>query len=95
MCIEEYVIEALSVDFPVCVVGKAYITGGHINDKQTNRAEAIDVDGQVGTVNALPPMQKAREWHALAAAGSLLFAFGGWNGGLMSSSELYDLRTNK
>ncbi len=38
----------------------------------------IDVDGQEGTVTNLPPMQETRSGHALAAAGSLLFAFGGW-----------------
>ncbi len=55
-----------------------YVTGGLINGTRTNRAEVIDVDGQAGTVTTLPPMQEAREQHALAAAGSLLFAFGGW-----------------
>ncbi len=86
--------------FPVGVVGKLYVTGGRINDKQTNRAEAFDLDGQAGTVTTLPPMQEAREDHALAAAGSLLFAFGGWiklgwNGHETSSCELYDSRTNR
>ncbi len=97
MCIEEYVIETLSVDIPVDVSGKLYVTGGRINDKQTNRAEVIDVDGQAGTVTTLPPMQEAREDHALAAAGSLLFAFGGWIeiNSYMSSCEFYDSRTNR
>ncbi len=68
-----------------------------INSTQTNRAEAIDVDGQAGTVTTLPPMQETREEHALAAAGSLLFAFGGWidYGSYMSSCEFYDSRTNR
>ncbi len=86
---------ALSVEFPVGVEGKLYITGGRIDGTRTNRDEAIDVDGQAGTVTTLPPMQEAREDHALAAAGSLLFAFGGWNRGLMSSCEFYNSRTNR
>ncbi len=87
----------LSFELPVGVIGKLYVTGGRINGTQTNRAEAIDVDGQAGTVTTLPPMQEARADHALAAAGSLLFAFGGWIkiGSYMSSCEFYDLRTNK
>ncbi len=87
----------LSVEFPVGVVGKFYVTGGRINDTQTNRTEAIDMDGQAGTVTSLPPMQETREDHALAAAGSLLFAFGGFfiDGSLMSSCEFYDSRTNR
>ncbi len=74
-----------------------YVTGGRIDGTQTNRAEAVDVDGQAGTVTTLPPMQEAREQHALAAAGSLLFAFGGWikNFVYASSCEFYDSRTNK
>ncbi len=74
-----------------------YVTGGRIDGTRTNRAEVIDVDGQAGTVTTLPPMQEAREQHALAAAGSLLFAFGGWIkiGSFMSSCEFYDSRTNR
>ncbi len=74
-----------------------YVTGGLINGKQTNRAEAIDVDDQAGTVTSLPPMQETREDHALAAAGSLLFAFGGWIdlGSYMTSCEFFDSRTNR
>ncbi len=74
-----------------------YVTGGRIDGTRTNRAEVIDVDGQAGTVTTLPPMQEAREQHALAAAGSLLFAFGGWRkgGSYKSSCEFYDSRTNR
>ncbi len=88
--------QTLSVEFPVGVVGKLYVTGGRINDTRTNRAEAIDMDGQAGTVTSLPPMQESREAHALAAAGSLLFAFGGWidYGVFASSCEFFDSRTN-
>ncbi len=52
---------------------------------------------KTGTVTTLPPMQEARADHALAAAGSLLFAFGGYirGGPLMSSCEFYDSRTNR
>ncbi len=87
----------LSFELPVGVIGKLYVTGGRINGTQTNRAESIDVDGQTRTVSALPPMQEAREDHALAAAGSLLFAFGGWikHFSHMSSCEFYDSRTNR
>ncbi len=35
------------------------------------------MDGQAGTVTALPPMQEAREDHALGGAVSVLFDFGG------------------
>ncbi len=88
---------SLGVEFPVGVVGKLYITGGRINGARTNQAEAIDMDGQAGTVTPLPAMQEARISHALAAAGSLLFAFGGYIIGvsLMSSCEFYDSRTNR
>ncbi len=87
----------LSFELPVGVIGRLYITGGLISRTRTNRAEAIDVDGQARTVTTLPPMQEAREDHALAAAGSLLFAFGGCiqSGSYMSSCEFYDLRTNR
>ncbi len=97
MAIAEKVIETLSVEFPVGIIGKLYVTGGRINGTRTNRAEAVDVDGQEGTVTSLPAMQEAREDHAFAAAGSLLFAFGGWikDGLYMSSCEFYDSRTNR
>ncbi len=74
-----------------------YVTGGRIKGTQTNRAEVIDVDGQAGTVSTLPPMQETREEHALAAAGSLLFAFGGWidYGSYLSSCEFYDSLKNR
>ncbi len=87
----------LSFELPVGVIGKLYITGGRINDTWTNRAEEIDVDDQTRTVTTLPAMQEARMSHALAAAGSLLFAFGGYikGGSLMSSCEFYDSRTNR
>ncbi len=87
----------LSFELPVGVIGKLYVTGGRINGEQTNRAEAFDLGGQAGTVTSLPPMQETREDHALAAAGSLLFAFGGWidHGSYMSSCEFFDSRTNR
>ncbi len=87
----------LSFELPVGVIGKLYVTGGYINGTRINRAEAIDVDGQAWTVTTLPPMEEARSSHALAAAGSLLFAFGGCikSGSSTSSCEFYDLRTNK
>ncbi len=68
----------LPAEFPVVVVEKLFVTGGYISGTRTNQAEVIDVDGQEGTVTTLPPMQETREDHTLAAAGSLLFAFGGW-----------------
>ncbi len=77
-----------------------YVTGGSLNKTKTNRADLIDVDSQTGTVTSLPPMQEARESHALAAAGSLVFAFGGFikrgeGEGFTSSCELFDSRTNR
>ncbi len=45
---------------------------------RTNQADVIDVDSQTGMVTSLPPMQGARECHARAAGGSLVFAFGGF-----------------
>ncbi len=67
---------------------------------RTNQADVIDVDSQTGAVTSLPPMQEARESHALAAAGSLVFAFGGWikRGAAAertSSCELFDSQTNR
>ncbi len=83
-----------------CVIGKLYVTGGKTADTLTNRADLIDVDSQTGTVTSLPPMQEARNCHASAAAGSLVFAFGGWikrgEGEVPTSScELFDSRTNR
>ncbi len=73
-----------------------YVTGGDINDEPTNLAEVIEVANQAGTPNALPPMQVSRSWHALAAGGSRVFVFGGWSeGGVTSSCEFYDSRTNR
>ncbi len=67
---------------------------------RTNQADVIDVDSQTGTVTSLSPMQEARSGHALAAAGSLVFAFGGWIkrgewDERTSSCELFDSRTNR
>ncbi len=67
---------------------------------RTNQADVIDVDRQTGTVTSLPPMHEARSRHALAAGGSLVFAFGGWikrgeRDERTSSCELFDSRTNK
>ncbi len=63
----------------------------------TNRAEVIDMANRTGTQTALPPMQVPRYWHASAAAGSLVFVFGGVNERreLTSSCEFYDSRTNR
>ncbi len=77
-----------------------YATGGYLYKTLTNQADVIDVDSQTGTVTSLPPMQEARNNHALAAAGSLVFAFGGLikRGeavGQTSSCELFDSRTNR
>ncbi len=83
-----------------CVIGKLYATGGYLNKTLTNQADVIDVDSQTGKVASLPPMQEACRSHALVAAGSLVFAFGGlikrgeeeeW----ASSCELFDSRTNR
>ncbi len=67
---------------------------------RTNQADVIDVDSQTGKVTSLPPMQEARSRHALAAAGSLVFAFGGWTkrgegDEETSSCELFDSRTKR
>ncbi len=68
---------------------------------RTNQADVIDVNSQSGTVTSLSPMQEARSSHALAAAaGSLVFAFGGWikrgeRDERTSSCELFDSRTNR
>ncbi len=67
---------------------------------RTNQADVIDVDSQTGKVTSLTPMQEARESHALAAAGSLVFAFGGWIkrseiNERTSSCKLFDSQTNR
>ncbi len=73
-----------------------YVTGGDINNEPTNLAEVIEVANQAGTPTTLPPMQMPRSCHALAAGGSLVFAFGGIReGNVTSSCELYDSRTNR
>ncbi len=46
---------------------------------RTNRAEVIDVANHTGTKTALSSMNVPRSNHALAAAGSLVFAFGGYS----------------
>ncbi len=83
-----------------CVIGKLFVTGGYLNNTLTNQADVIDLVSQSGTVTSLPPMQEARSNHALAAAGSLVFVFGGrikrgegeeWT----SSCEFFDSRTNR
>ncbi len=63
----------------------------------TNRAEVIDLANHTGTQTALPPMQVPRCEHALAAAGSRVFAFGGRNerDERTSSCEFYDSRTDR
>ncbi len=83
-----------------CVIGKLYATGGYLNNVRTNQADVIDVDSQTGKVTSLPPMQEARHCHALAAAGSLVFVFGGWIkrneiNERTSSCELFDSQTNR
>ncbi len=56
----------------------------------------LDVSGRTGEIKALPPMVEPRRWHASAAAGPFIFAFGGFSeqNKEMSSCELYDSRTN-
>ncbi len=66
---------------------------------RTNQADVIDVNTQTGKVTSLPPMEEARGCHVLTAAGSLVFAFGGWiePGGIVArtfSCELFDSCTN-
>ncbi len=80
-----------------CFIGKLYITGGEISDVATNRAEVIDMANPTGTQTALPCMQVPRNCHASAAAGSLVFVFGGWNerNERTSSCEFYDSRTDR
>ncbi len=63
----------------------------------TNRVEMIDVANHTGTKTTRSSMNVPRSDHALAAAGSLVFAFGGYsqpNEGT-SSCEFYDTRTNR
>ncbi len=81
----------------LCFIEKLYITGGRINGAVTNRAEVIDMANPTGTQAALPPMQVPRSGHALAAAGSRVFAFGGRNerGEPTSSCEFHDSRTDR
>ncbi len=69
--------------------------GGFINGISSNRAEVIELSNHVGTHTALPPMQVPRSVPASAAAGSLVFAFGGFNERFKdtSSCEFYDTRT--
>ncbi len=83
--------------FCLYIIGKLYITGGEINYVPTNRAEVIDMANRTGTQTALPPMQVPRNYHASAAAGSRVFAFGGFNERRerISSCEFYDSRTNR
>ncbi len=83
-----------------CFIGKLYVTGGYLNHIETNKAHAIDVNSRSGTVTSLPPMQEARSSHTIAAAGSLVFVFGGWikrgeKDERTSSCELFDSCTNK
>ncbi len=79
----------------LCYIGKLYATGGEINGVSTNRAEVIDLSNHTATQAALPPMQVPRSGHASAAAGSLVFAFRGFNERYedTSSCEFYDTRT--
>ncbi len=83
--------------FCLYIIGKLYVTGGGNNHAVTNQAEVIDVANPTGTQTALPPMQVPRFYHASAAAGSLLFVFGGLTEGYepTSSCEFYDSRTNR
>ncbi len=84
--------------YPIlCFIEELYVTGGIINDTVTNRAEVIDLANRTGTQTAIPPMQVTRNWHASAAAGPLVFVFGGLNERVerTSSCEFYDSRTNR
>ncbi len=78
------------------VIGKLYITGGHIDGRATDQAEVLNVPSRTGEINALSPMMEPRIFHASVAAGPFVFAFGGFNGqrGSLSSCEFYDSRTN-
>ncbi len=62
----------------------------------TNQAEMLDVPSPTGEVKAIAPMVESRRWHATAAAGPFVFAFGGWTGQGedMSFCEFFDSRTN-
>ncbi len=80
--------------FCLCYIGKLYV-GGKINLTVTNRAEVIDLANKTGTKTALPPMQVPRYFHASAAAGSRVFAFGGVNERVEFTCEFYDSRTDR
>ncbi len=71
--------------------------GGYINGISANRVDLIDMANRTGPQTALPPMQVPRSVPASAAAGSLVFAFGGRNerGESTSSCEFYDSRTDR
>ncbi len=73
------------------------MTGGGIGREVISRTAVIDVANHTGAQTALPPMQVPRYCHASAAAGSLVFAFGGRNDReeLTSSCEFYDTRTDR
>ncbi len=76
------------------VTGRLYITGGLTSPHQ---AEVTTIASHGDTMLApLPPMLEGRRSHATAAAGPLLFVFGGINGlsEVMSSCEFLDTRTN-
>ncbi len=63
---------------------------------RTNRAEVIDVANHTGTKTTLSSMNFARSNHALAAAGSLVFAFGGCSQpNERTSCEFYNSLTNR
>ncbi len=74
-----------------------FITGGRINDVPTNLAEMVDVGNPSDAELTLPPMLLSRSDHALAATGSSIFAFGGYNerNERTSSCEFYDVRINR
>ncbi len=81
----------------LCYIGQLYITGGEVNFAAINQAEVIYVANHSGAQTALPPMQVPRYCHAPAAAGSLVFVFGGLNerNERTSSCEFYDSRTDR
>ncbi len=77
-------------------IGRLHVTGGEVNGSSTNQADAIDVASRTGTKTSLAPMLEARSLHASAAAGPLVFSFGGYNeqDKRLSSCEFYDSRKN-
>ncbi len=83
--------------FCLYIIGKLYVTGGGIGREVISRTEVIDVANHTGAQTALPPMQVPRYCHASAAAGSLVFVFGGVNerDEPTSSCEFYDSRTDR